>query len=500
MKSVDRTMRPETAARRLTETLADITAGAVQHKPVRRAIVSYVDWRVKRQLEKAHDTDGQRPPGVIQDKAYIFRALVHSVDRILAQDNLSKELLKQVLRGQADRLVGLEPNAVFERFRREHGGYGPPGFVVISPGKLCNLQCKGCYASSGNDSEKMDWDTFDRIITESRDLWGSSFVVISGGEPLVYRSQGKGILDTAAKHPATLFMMYTNGTLIDEEMAARMAEVGNLTPAISVEGWEERTDARRGGGTFQRVLRAMVSLRQAGVPFGISLTATCENCEEILSDEFLDFFFEEQGASYGWIFQYMPIGRGFTLDLLPTPEQRAWMWERTWQVIREKEYFLPDFWNLGTCTDGCISAGRQRGGYLYFDWNGKVMPCVFVPYSPVNINDVYAQGGTLNDLLEEPFFKAIRGWQDAYGYATTRPEECKNWTTPCPIRDHHADFRRILEANEPDPEDEAALQAMIDPVYRDGFIRYNEAVARLMDPIWEQEYLGGGKRGSDGKK
>jgi hypothetical protein len=435
------------------ERLADITASAIRHEPVRRTLVSYVDWRINRQLEKAYDTNGRRPPGVIQDRAHILRALLHSVDRMLAQGNVSEELLKKVLRGQVNLLMGLEPNPTYERFRREHNGYGPPGFVVISPG----------------------------------------FVVISGGEPLAYHSQGKGILDAAAKHPDTLFLMYTNGTLIDEEMAARMAGLGNITPAISVEGWEERTDARRGKGIFQRVLRSMANLRQAGVAFGISLTATRENCEEILSDEFLDFFFEEQGALYGWIFQYMPIGRGFTLDLLPTPEQRAWMWERTWEVIRKKRYFLPDFWNLGTCTDGCISAGRQKG-YLYFDWDGKVMPCVFVPYSPVNINVVYAQGGTLNDLLEEPFFKAIREWQDAYGYAATKPEECKNWTMPCPIRDHHADFRRILQATEPDPEDEAALQAMIDPAYRDGLIRYDEAVARLMDPIWEREYLGNGRQ------
>ena len=38
--------------------------------------------------------------------------------------------------------------------------------------------------------------------------------------------------------------MYTNGTLIDEKMAQRMAEVGNITPAISVEGFEKKTDER----------------------------------------------------------------------------------------------------------------------------------------------------------------------------------------------------------------------------------------------------------------
>jgi len=473
------------------ETLANVTASAIQREPLRRMLVSYVDRRINQRLEEAHEINERRPPRVTQDKAYIIRALVHSVDRALSRGHVSEAVVRGLLRGLVvNAFLREEHNAALERFCREHGGYGPPSFLTISPGKLCNLRCKGCYASSGADGEKLEWEVFNRIIAEAKMLWGAGFIVISGGEPLAYRSRGKGVLDAAAKHQDAFFLMYTNGTLIDERTAARLAEVGNLTPAISVEGWEERTDARRGKGVFRRVLAAMANLREAGVPFGISLTATRENCEEILSDEFLDFFFEEQGAIYGWIFQYMPIGRGFTLDMLPTPEQRLWMWQRTWQVVREKRYFLADFWNLGTCSDGCISAGRQ-GGYLYIDWNGKVMPCVFVPYSPVNINDVYRQGKTLNDVLEEPFFKAIREWQHGYGYAAGRPEETGNWLMPCIIRDHQAEFRRILEATEPDPEDEAALQAMTDLAYREGLIAYDEALARVLAPIWEREYLGG---------
>ena len=46
--------------------------------------------------------------------------------------------------------------------------------------------------------------------------------------------------------------------------------------------------------------------------------------------------------------------------------------------------------------------------------------------------------------------------------------------------------------------DWAALLAMIDPANRDSLIRYNEAVARLMDPVWEREYLGNGKKARSG--
>jgi len=473
------------------ERFANVTASVLRHRLPRQMLVNYADRRTRQRAQAPLRADPQRPPGVTQDRAWIGQAIVHSLDRAMDRGHVSEAVVRGVLRGLImNGFMRSERRATWEQFHKEHDGYGPPSFLVIGPGKLCNLRCKGCYASSGADREKLDWEILDRIVTEAQTLWGTGFIVLTGGEPLAYRSQGKDVLDLAAKHQDAFFLMYTNGTLVDERMAARLAEVGNITPAISVEGWEERTDARRGNGVFQRILQSMANLRQAGVPFGISLTATCENCEEILSDDFLDFFFEEQGAIYGWLFQYMPIGQGFTLDLLPTPEQRVWMWERTWQVVREKRYFLADFWNLGTCSNGCISAGRQ-GGHLYIDWNGKVMPCVFVPYSPININNAYREGRTLNDVLEEPFFEAIREWQDGYGFMATKPEEHGNWLMPCINRDHHRDFRHILEMTEPDPEDEAALQALLDPAYRDGLIRYDEAVARLMDPIWEREYPGG---------
>jgi len=57
--------------------------------------------------------------------------------------------------------------------------------------------------------EKLSWDVFDRIITEAKTLWGVRFFVISGGEPMAYRSEGKDLLDMAEKHNDCLFMMYT---------------------------------------------------------------------------------------------------------------------------------------------------------------------------------------------------------------------------------------------------------------------------------------------------
>ncbi len=125
------------------------------------------------------------------------------------------------------------------------------------------------------------------------------------GEPLAYSSGGRGILDIVEKHPELLFLMFTNGTLIDRRTVRRLADMGNLTPAISVEGLRQETDTRRGAGVFEAVVRAMDLLSGAGVPVGISGTITRSNAREILSDEFIEFFFFRMCAFYGFFFQYV---------------------------------------------------------------------------------------------------------------------------------------------------------------------------------------------------
>ena len=422
-------------------------------------------------------------PGVLTDQALFGEAFLNIFDSILTR-RLSDATLRSISHNLINgALVQRGDQSAIARFSKQFG-MNPPSTLTISPGKTCNLQCTGCYASAGPTAEKLDWTTFDRIITEAKTLWGVRFLVISGGEPLAYRSEGKGLLDAAEKHPDVLFMFYTNGTLIDEKTAQRMADLGNVTPAISVEGWRGRTDERRGVGVYDQILAAMEQLRKAGVLFGISLTATRHNAEEILSEEFIDYFYKQQGAFYGWIFQYMPIGRSFTLDLMPTPEQRLWMWKRSWEIVKKRKIFLADFWNHGTLSNGCIAGGRAfGGGYMYIDWNGHVSPCVFVPYSPVNVKDIYATGGTLNDIWANPFFADIRGWQESY------MQSKGNWLAPCLNRDHHGALSQLIAKHEPEPIDESAREALLDPGYGKGLEHYGERYDELSGLIWREQYL-----------
>jgi MoaA/NifB/PqqE/SkfB family radical SAM enzyme len=465
-----------------THALVDFGPQLANNKAMRRRIVRQVDEKLLDGLLQARSAPGAIP-GIDDDRTLLGEAIVHSVERGFENNRLCRATREAIAKLLVQGLF-LEQGdlSAAERFRETYGMRAPT-FLVLSPGKLCNLHCVGCYADSTNENDVLDWDIVDRMIQEAKTLWGARFFVISGGEPFAYRSQGKGVLDLVEKHKDCFFLAYTNSTLITDAVSARLANCGNLMPAISVEGWKERTDARRGEGVYDKILATMQRLRRDGVPFGISLTATRYNYTEILSDEFIDFFIA-QGALFGWIFQYMPIGRSFTLELMPTPEQRLWMWHRSWEIIRGKQWFLADFWNQGTTCDGCLSAGGHgAGGYFYVDWNGAVTPCVFVPYSPVNIKEVYAQGGTLNDVWNNPFFRSMRSWQVAY------KDSRANGLAPCPNRDHHADFERILAEHEPDPIDMNAMAAMQDAAYSQGLRDYDEAFQKLSAQIWEEHYL-----------
>ncbi|MCE5260294.1 MAG: radical SAM protein, partial [Chloroflexi bacterium] len=367
-------------------------------------------------------------------------------------------------------------------FKNEYG-QRPPSLLLISPGKACNLRCAGCYANSTDSHESLSFATVDRIINEAKTMWGSRFFVFSGGEPFAWRSEGKGLLDIVEKHRDCMFIAYTNGTLIDDTMSKRIARTGNLLPAISLEGWREKTDARRGEGIFDRTVALMARLRSNGVPMLSSLTATRENAEEILSPEYVDFLIK-QGILLTWIFQYHPIGRAYTLDMMPTPEQRLWMWRRSWDVLRSRKMVVADFWNQGTVVNGCLSAGKyDGGGYLYIDWNGNVSPCVFVPYAPVNINKIYADGGTLNDAWNDPFFGGIRAWQKDY------MDKHGNVLAPCPYRDHHNELQQIVREYEPEPIDGGSLAALTDPEFAQGLTAYGQQVMNLTNEIWEKGYL-----------
>jgi len=410
----------------------------------------------------------------------MYKSYVRNIDK----GNISSKVTKRIFESFLNSVM-LRKNTANEArqiFQNKHGML-PPTFITISPTKKCNLKCIGCYAASSPAAETtMNWTLLNRIIEDAYSSMGMRFFVISGGEPLLYKSEDRTILDLAERWSDCFFLMYTNGTLINENIASRMADLGNITPAISIEGYDSETDERRGKGVYQRIIKAKDNLISNGVPFGLSVTATKENMDTLLSESFYDFYFNDFGATYMWVFQYMPIGRDFSEDLMISPQQRLQLHKIQDKILTEKEYFVADFWNSAPMSNGCISCGRAGGGYIYINWDGNIMPCVFVPYYHDNINTLYNAGKSLSDALFTPLFVKGRAWQKEYIGNKDNPG---NLLRPCFYRDHYETFYEIANQTQVLPENEDAQKAFNSKEYYEYMLKFDKELEELSSPVWD---------------
>lgn len=332
--------------------------------------------------------------------------------------------------------------------------------ILMSPTARCNLKCAGCYASNYARDTDLPLPVMDRVVREAKQ-WSTAFFTILGGEPFVRRD----ICDFFELHRDMEFNVFTNGTLIDGELANRLVRLGNVMLQVSIEGFEANTDARRGAGTYARLMHALDIIRRCRLPFGYSVCVTQDNIEEVVSDEFVDMMIEK-GALMAWYFLYMPTCGDTDLSLMPTPEQRNYLRERRREIRRTKPLFIIDFWNDAPYVGGCI-AGRE---YMHITNYGDVEPCIFTHFAQMNIRD-----HSLRDVASSSFFRELRRRQP-YGH---------NLLRPCMLIDHPEVSREVLPACKCYPTHEGAETLMRE--LKEGIDSYAARVADLYDPVWEAE-------------
>ena len=274
-----------------------------------------------------------------------------------------------------------------------------PWAILLDPTSACNLHCTGCWAAEYGHRQNLSFEDIDSIVTQGKAL-GTHMYIYTGGEPLVRKAD---LIRICEKHPDCAFLCFTNATLIDEQFCQDMIRVANFVPAISAEGNEHTTDARRGEGTYKKIERAMKLLREHDLPFGISCCWTKANADAVATEENIDWMINE-GALFCWYFHFMPVGRGATADLIPTPEQRERMYHFVREMREKKPLFTLDFQN--------------DGEYLHINAAGDVEPCVFIHYSNANIHDM-----SLLDALRSPLFMK---------YYENMPFN-DNYLKPCPM-------------------------------------------------------------------
>lgn len=337
-----------------------------------------------------------------------------------------------------------------------------PWAILLDPTSACNLRCTGCWAAEYGHKQNLTYEEIDSIINQGVKL-GTHVYIYTGGEPLVRKHD---LINLCEAHPDCAFLSFTNATLIDEEFVQDMIRVANFVPAISIEGFEEATDARRGEGTYAKVSRAMELLRENGLPFGVSCCYTSANANSIASEEFFDWLIEK-GALFAWIFTYMPVGVGSPTSLMVHADQREHLYRFIREMREKKPLFTLDFQNDGEFVGGCIAGGRR---YLHINAAGDVEPCVFAHYANVNIRET-----SLLDALRSPLFMQ---------YYEGQPFN-DNLLKPCPILENEgllADMVKRAGAHSTDLQEKESAEDLC--------AKCHDSIAEwtpVADRIWNDE-------------
>ncbi len=261
----------------------------------------------------------------------------------------------------------------------------------------CNLNCAHCRRLGVNEDEAKDLSTADaQLLIEQIAGLGKAqdfmpLLIFSGGEPLcrgdlfelVGQARARGVKSAVA----------TNGTLVDEEIAGRIADSGVVKVSVSVDGAAaEFHDRLRGEGAFGKAIEGIGWLREKNVPFQINMTLTKGNTEQ-LGDVYK--LAESFGATALHIFMLVPVGCGQELaetDMLSAEQIERKMIEiyelgkksklevrvtcgpQYQRVIRQQGY-------SGKLSRGCLAGS----GVLFVSHQGDVFPCGYLAVKCGNV-------------------------------------------------------------------------------------------------------------------
>jgi len=193
------------------------------------------------------------------------------------------------------------------------------------------------------------------------------FYTLLGGEPMMH----PGVLDIARRWPDCYFQIITNGMFFDEATARRIAELGNVTPLVSLDGSRQANDERRGAGVFEAAAEGLRQLGRQKLLFGVATTVTSRNLDEVASDAYVRDVIG-RGAMYLWYYVFRPVGADPSPELCVGREQMLTLRRRLLTLRRRHPILLIDtYWNA----EGRAVCPAALGLGFHIGSRGSIEPC-----------------------------------------------------------------------------------------------------------------------------
>jgi uncharacterized protein len=309
-----------------------------------------------------------------------------------------------------------------------------PFTLLIKPtGSDCNLDCKYCFYKHrapeiGEGRQRMSDEVLEKLVKDYMEL---NFAVAGfawqGGEPMLmgldfykkavelqkrYGSAGQQVSNA----------LQTNAILLNDDWC-RFLQENKFLVGISIDGPKELHDYYRkdfsGGGTFDKVVRAIEKCKEHKVEFNALILLNNKNAEQ--PDAVFDFLIE-QGIKY---LQFIPCVEvdsvtGDVADFSVTPGQYGEFMRRIfdrWYEYGPKKLSIRDFDSIVShCVTGrhtICTFSKQCSQYIVIEHSGDCFPCDFF----------VEPGWRLGNIFETPIDK-LAGSDKKKAFARAKQKLC----------------------------------------------------------------------------
>ncbi|HBF42916.1 MAG TPA: heme b synthase [Desulfobacteraceae bacterium] len=263
--------------------------------------------------------------------------------------------------------------------------------------RKCNLNCVHCRAGSDRGPYPGELDTTKCLeILEQIRLVGRPIVILTGGEPVLR----DGIFELAERGTqlGLRMVLATNGTLLTPAIVEKMKASGIKRVSISIDGADEQQHDRfrKVPGAFNKAMKGIQLLKDAGLEFQINTTVTRHNVHDI--KKILDMTVR-LGAVAQHIFLLVPTGRAREMinqeiDALEYEKLLHWFYEMRDKVpIHLKATCAPHYYRilrqeahkkgqkvdyktygLDAVTRGCLGGTS----FCFISYDGIIQPCGYL--------------------------------------------------------------------------------------------------------------------------
>jgi 12,18-didecarboxysiroheme deacetylase len=153
--------------------------------------------------------------------------------------------------------------------------------VVWNITRRCNLKCVHCYAQAKDQVFDNELTTDEgKNLIDDLSQYKVPVLLLSGGEPTIRKDLPE--LAAYAIEKGMRAVISTNGTLITQEMARVLKDIGLSYVGISLDGMEKIHDRFRGvKGAYRAALEGIKNCQDAGIKVGLRFTINKFNVDEI---------------------------------------------------------------------------------------------------------------------------------------------------------------------------------------------------------------------------